>query len=246
MSTDGSFAAPARDGSAGLRAVASIGALLAAAALLALGVSVSERDADGPTNVAVVPGKVSVLADAKVREWQGQTFSIEVPLEWERTLSAVAEVQDGTQFQRHQWALLTAGDAATASKEDWLSAASAAKARLNVDIRRYADEFSAERWARDTADIKSAAPGYRFGDVGPIAIGAGPDGTGGRDGWRLNVAAADQLESHYFFVTCDGETPREAWHVTFNRESVADQQPALQSTLASLRTDYAGASRNGC
>jgi hypothetical protein len=87
------------------------------------------------------------------------------------------------------------------------------------------------------ADDVTAQYQLRFGDVGPLRLGAG-DPHESRYAWRLNLSAAGDAETRYYFATCEKGEPREAWEITFNRRSVRDHQATLQAMLGSLRTLY--------
>lgn len=231
----------------GLRVVGAAAALLAAAAVLFVGVSASERETAGSSDVPVEPGKVSVVGNAKVRRWEGQTFSIEVPLEWVKTFSGTVNRQNASDFQRHAWALPAAGVAADDERlgvDDWGSAKSAAEARMRVEIAPYETTANSRLAARKLASDLAGDSRYAYGDVGTVTL-AGADGAVGRTAWRLNVTTAGNRETHYFFSTCDAGKPREAWHITFDRRSVRDMQPTLESMLASIDTTYPAASAKG-
>jgi hypothetical protein len=227
----------------GLRVVGSIAAILAAGGVLALGVSATDRSTSGNADITVEPGKISVVGNAKVRKWDGQTFSMEVPLKWARTYSGKAtDEAGGPPFQFHAWTRPAPGadgkDARLRGNPDWSVARPAADARITLEIRPATSSGSSRTRATTLARQLSADPGYRFGDLGPVTIG-GEGASSGRYAWRLNMATAGDLESHYFFTTCEADRRREAWHVTFDRRSVREQQPVLQAMLASLDTVYA-------
>lgn len=238
-------------GSDGLRVVGSVAAILAAAGILALGVSATERGTTGNADVAAKPGKVSVVGDAKVRQWDGRTFSIDVPLRWVPVFSGTDPNVRSTQV--HSWALPAAGVKASDSRlnaPDWATAKKAADARIVLEIGTAASA-SPTVADRNAALVKGRTlakePAYRFGDLGPVTLTAGGPAPG-RYAWRLNMAAADNLESHYFFTTCDAGRPREAWHLVFNRRSVRATQATLQNMLASIQTTFpsALAGETGC
>lgn len=234
-----------------MRVVGSVAAILAAAGLLALGVSAAERETTGNTDVAAKPGKISVVGDAKVRQWDGQTFSIEVPLQWIRVFSGNGPSARSTQV--HSWALPAAGVTASDPRLNapaWATARGAANARIILEVSN-APSLSSTVANRNAALVKArtlaAQAKYRYGDLGPVTLAS--NGThSGRYAWRLNVAAAGDFETHYFFTTCEAGRPREAWHVVFDRRSVRETQATLQNMIASIDTTFPSgtAGRTGC
>lgn len=236
-----------KSGSDGLRIVGALAAILLAAGLLTIGVTSTKRSTSGNTDVAVEPGKVSVVGSAKVRQWNGQTFAIDVPLQWAKIYSGPA---DGAQV--HAWALPSsaAGSGAKGiNSPRWSNARRVAAARMILRIAE--PKFSTTRAgsvARTAArSVPSADPAVRFGDLGVVTLPAS-DGRAARSVWRLGLSAAGDSESRYYFTTCDRGRPRETWQVVFDRTSVRDQQAALQSLLGSLKTTFPVAANDnkGC
>lgn len=222
----------ARGRSAGT--VGALGALVVAGAVLAAGASAPGDDTDNPSDGRVLPGKVSVLGDAKVRRWTGQTFSLEIPLDW-------APITEDRSKGVYAWALPARGSSLedrdvvqAAADIDWTRASRATSARVRVERVAKAPTAKASATKLSTLNADYA---NRFNDLGSVTIGE-------RFTWRLELAAAQRtVESHYFFSTCNGATRQETWHLTVNRSrlggrAAGEQRAAIERILESFRTVY--------
>jgi hypothetical protein len=228
-------------GSQFMAPIVAVAALVAAAGVLAIGASLPDGGSgDHPSDGRVHPGKVSVLGRAKVRTWSGQTFSVQIPLKWQKVLENQTD-------QAYAWAqpapgasLSSPADVALAAG-DWIRAKQVVRARITIAI----EPSSAGRDAKVAARAFSrSAVRYTDGflDLGPVKIGP--------TAWRFDVAVAGTVESHYFFSTCADGKRRESWHITVDRAQLHGREAAAQSQtinaiFASLDTVYAGARSAG-
>lgn len=230
-------------GGRGSRAAGAVGALLLAAALLAAGAAAPGSAGDRPSDGRLVPGKVSVLGEAKVRRWTGQTFSVEVPLEWVNIQEAREQRQYAWVLPRDETLLDSAESVRTAAGEDWGAARKLVSARLRVAVEPASTRRGARAKARAVSRTdKRYSDG--FNDLGAVRFRR-PDGASdGRYAFRFEIAASGTTESHYFFATCRDARREETWHLTVNRSDLSGreasrQKATLDAVLASFETVYA-------
>jgi hypothetical protein len=216
--------------------VLAFAALAGAAGVLAAGtLLIGDGGGSNPTDGRVHPGKVSVLGRAKVRTWSGQTFSLQVPLKWQKIVENPAT-------HTYAWAEPSAGGtlssaaAVAQAAGDWSKAKDVARTRLTVQLLPSSAGRDAEASARAFA---RSDPLYTNGflDLGPVVFGP--------RAWRFNVSMAGTVETHYFFSTCADGRRRESWHITIDRAGLQAQQAGEQartisSIFSSLKTTFPG------
>ena len=220
------------------RTAGAAAALLLAAAALTAAASVPGGDVDHPGNGDVLPGKVSVLGEAKVRRWTGQTFSLEVPLEWANPLKDAKNQVYGWALMRPGRKVDTTSLAKQASSDDWANAQELVAARIKVELKPAAGNPSSHS---RVYSFGRRDPRYTDGfiDRGSVNFQQPSGAPGGRFAWRVDFAVPGldsagsktaTTESHYFFTTCKGGR-HEVWHVTLNRSELSGQEAAKQKAL---------------
>lgn len=229
------------------RAAGAAAALVLAAAVLAGAASVHAGDVEHPTEGKILPGKVSVLGEAKVRRWSAQRFSVEVPLEW-----PLIEEQTGRAFtwvHLRSGQKLSAAEAQVARGDDWAKAQRLVSTRFIIEpapsLKIGARRNMRLRGRRDEA----ARDGYVDSGGITLPLASSPDG---RYAFRLLLAvpgfdpttgrATVTPEAHYFFSTCrPANALRYTYHVTYDRsalqgQAAAEQDAVFKRMIGSLET----------
>jgi hypothetical protein len=216
-------------------------ALLAAAGALAIGATLAgDGDGEHSSDGRVHPGKVGVLGGAKVRTWSGQTFSLVVPLKWQKVL-------ENPSTHTYAWAqpapgaTLSSAAAVNQAAGAWAEAKDVVRTRITVNVLPSASGRDAEASARSFArsDVNNTVG---FLDLGPVSIGP--------TAWRFDVAVAGTIESHYFFSTCADGKRRESWQIVVDRAALhgreaGGQSRAVNAIFASLKTTFPGSRSSG-
>jgi hypothetical protein len=222
-------------------AIVAVAALAAAVGVLAVGALLpGSGNGDHPSDGRVHPGKVSVLGRAKVRTWAGQTFSVHIPLKWQKVLENPT-THTYAWAQPASGASLSSSDSIKQAAGDWPKAEQLVQTRIGIQV----EPSSAGRDAKVAATAfsrSSARYTDGFLDLGPVTIGP--------VAWRFDVAVAGTIESHYFFSTCADGRRRESWHLTVDRSRLHGRDAALQSQainsiFASLKTVFPAARSSG-
>jgi hypothetical protein len=215
-------------------------ALLVAAATLAGASSVPISRASRPPDAGVLAGKVSVVGDAKVRQWTGRTFSIEVPLKW-------MLVRQDKARSVYVWGLLRAGqqlndsDVATrAASESWTTAGRPLSARIRVSESLTGPGANAAAIALRTAPTADGGTNADYWiDTGSVRFSPPVNRSHARSrarsplAFRTQLRVADSVQSDYFFSTCAEDRRVETWHLTVNTEPL--QGKAGSAALNTIR-----------
>ena len=217
------------------RAVGAVAALLLAVAVLAAASSVHAGDIEHPGTGDIRAGKVSVLGEAKVRNWIASRFSVEVPLQW-----ALIKDASGSTFS---WVLVRSGHKLEPKQAsgDWSQAREILSARLRVAP---AAESTGAR-----LNMRAQGRANKDGYIDSGGVPLPPPNP--RYAFRLLVAVpgfdekdTNAVESHYFFATCSPPGDRrDTWHVTYNRDALrgqpeAEQLAVFKRMIGSFKTIY--------
>lgn len=243
-------------GGQGAQVALALAALVLLAGLFWAASRVPRGDEENPTNGEVIPGKVSVIGEAKVRRWTGEDFTMEIPLNWAYALDDKARRTYGWTLLRENRDVDTKARATAASNPNWTAAQETVVARVRIEIRAPKTKQGKTVSARTLAYDADDASGDSFVDLGSTHFPPAAANKQGRAVWRLEVSTPgtvvtpSTIETHYYFATCDGRRQHKTWHIVLNRSALdgraaSRQQAVFATMMGSLETPGQTASSNG-